>query len=224
MANNKYSKDEKLAILAWYHAGNTLVATCEKYKVSHASILKWQRMVQSGHPEHLEPARRQKNYSAAFKHAAIAAYYNGEGTVREIAWRIGLRTPDNLYAWLKKYTEGEVITSSSGGQKYMEGRRKTTIEERLEIVKFCLDNNRDYKMTAKRYLVSYNQVYRWVRSYEEKGAKGLEDRRGKAKQEHDLTEEDCLRRELQKVKREKRELEVEVALLKKLEELERESR
>lgn len=57
-----------------------------------------------------------------------------------------------------------------------------------------------------------------------KGAKGLEDRRGKAKQEHDLTEEDCLRRELQKVKREKRELEVEVALLKKLEELERESR
>ena len=30
-------------------------------------------------------------------------------------------------------------------------RRKTTIEERKEIVKYCIEHNRDYKRTASNY-------------------------------------------------------------------------
>lgn len=223
MANNKYSKKEKLEILAWYRSGNTLVATCEKYGVTGTSILKWQRSVQAGHPEHLEPARTCTQYSADFKLKAVTSYFNGEGTVREIASRYGLRTPQNLYAWIRKYTEGD-LNSTSGGESQMSERRKTTCKERLKIVNYCLDHDCNYSKTAERYAVSYNQIYRWVRQYKDLGAEGLEDRRGKPKKESDLTAEDRYRRELRAKDRQIKELECEVALLKKLEELERESR
>ena len=48
-------------------------------------------------------------------------------------------------------------------------RRKTTIEERKEIVKYCIEHNRDYKRTASNYDVSYNQVYSWVKKYDVNG-------------------------------------------------------
>ena len=45
-----------------------------------------------------------------------------------------------------------------------EARRKTTQEERKEIVKYCLNHNRDYKNTAIKFNVSYGQVYSWVKN------------------------------------------------------------
>lgn len=73
--------------------------------------------------------------------------------------------------------------------------RKTTQEERAEIVAFCIEHGKDYGLTVETYKVSYQQIYSWVKKYEEKGAKDLTDRRGKTKPESDLTEEECLRQE-----------------------------
>ena len=47
-----------------------------------------------------------------------------------------------------------------------EARRKTTLEERKEIVEYCIAHNRDYKGTASLYDVSYSQVYSWVKKYD----------------------------------------------------------
>ncbi len=40
-----------------------------------------------------------------------------------------------------------------------EAQRKTTIEERKEIIDYCVNHNHDYKNTAAKYGVSYSQVY-----------------------------------------------------------------
>lgn len=40
-----------------------------------------------------------------------------------------------------------------------EARRNTTMDERKEIVEYCLTHNRDYKGTATTFDISYNQVY-----------------------------------------------------------------
>nr|WP_297939539.1 helix-turn-helix domain-containing protein [uncultured Lachnoclostridium sp.] len=40
-----------------------------------------------------------------------------------------------------------------------EATRKTTLEERKEIVEYCVNHNRNYKDTAALYDVSYSQVY-----------------------------------------------------------------
>lgn len=106
----------------------------------------------------------------------------------------------------------------------MDKGRKTSYEERLEIVQHCESHGNNYQETAEHFDVSYQQVYSWVRKYDEGGEKALLDRRGKAKEETTLTELDRLKLELRKLQKANRELEVENALLKKLEELERRSR
>ena len=57
--------------------------------------------------------------------------------------------------------------------------KKTTQQERAEIVAFCLEHGKDYLLTVERYGVSYQQIYAWVRKYEEKGIDGLADGRGR---------------------------------------------
>ena len=57
-------------------------------------------------------------------------------------------------------------------------RRKTTIDERKEIVNYCIEHNSNYKETAVLYDVSYSQVYSWVKKYDSDGEEGLIDKRG----------------------------------------------
>ena len=47
--------------------------------------------------------------------------------------------------------------------------RKTTFEERLEIVNYVLANDNDYKGAADKYSVPYANVYNWVKKYNEFG-------------------------------------------------------
>ena len=97
--------------------------------------------------------------------------------------------------------------------------RKTTQEERAEIVAFCIENGKDYGLTIEKYNVSYQQIYLWVRKYEAKGIDGLNDRRGMSKPEDELTEADRLRMENKILQAKLKDMEMENALLKKLREL-----
>lgn len=64
--------------------------------------------------------------------------------------------------------------------------RKTTQEERAEIVAFCIENNKNYTLTVEKYNISYQQIYSWVRKYEINGVEGLIDHRGKSKNKKTL--------------------------------------
>jgi transposase len=99
--------------------------------------------------------------------------------------------------------------------------RKTTSAERSVIVQYCIAHDRNYQETAELYQVSYQQVYSWVRKYDDGGEMALIDRRGKAKEESALTETDRLKMEIRRLQKEKSSLELEVQFLKKLEELEK---
>lgn len=99
--------------------------------------------------------------------------------------------------------------------------RNTTYAERIEIVSYCIERGNDYTAAIEKYGVSYQQIYSWVRKYNEKGAEGLVDKRGKRKPESEMTEMEKLRAENRLLEARNRRLELECAVLKKLEELER---
>ena len=101
-----------------------------------------------------------------------------------------------------------------------EARRKTTKEEREEIVEYCLNNNRDYKNTAVKFDVFSSQVYNWVRKYDACGL-GLTDKRGHHKSDDEVDELERLRRENLRLKRQLEEKDMVVELLKKVKEFER---
>lgn len=102
-----------------------------------------------------------------------------------------------------------------------EARRKTTLEERKEIVDYCINHNRSYKDTAEKFDVSYSQVYSWVKKYDVHGEDGLADRRGYHKTDDVVDELERLRRENLRLKRQLEEKDMAVELLKKVKEFER---
>ena len=98
---------------------------------------------------------------------------------------------------------------------------KASKQEKIEIVKWCLDHNRDFRLTAAQFKGNYAQIYQWVRKYELNGEDGLNDKRGKRKKEEDLTEVEILQRKLKQTEAEKEEFRRKYELLKKAEQVER---
>lgn len=99
--------------------------------------------------------------------------------------------------------------------------RKTTFEERIEIVQYCIAHNHNYAETAEKYQVSYQQARSYTVKYEAGGIDALKDNRGKRKNPDELSELERLRAEVKLLKAQKERAEMEVSFLKKLEEIER---
>lgn len=103
--------------------------------------------------------------------------------------------------------------------------RKTTLEERVEIVNFTIAHKKDYRSAMEKYGVSYQQVYSWVKKFDKQGSQGLVDRRGKGlDSKPNLTTEEELQLKIKQLEERNRYLEAEVGLLKKLEEIKHRNR
>ena len=102
----------------------------------------------------------------------------------------------------------------------MKQARSTTQEERLQIVRACLDSGMNYGEMALKYNVSYQQVRTWTLKFEELGEAGLEDRRGKRKKDQEpRTELEAAQIEIERLKHQLYLSEMENRLLKKLDEI-----
>ena len=98
--------------------------------------------------------------------------------------RAGLQTEFCLFVTGEAtYAEKTIQRYSDdwGNQRIMAKGRKTTLEERIEIISYCIANHRDYAAAMRQFDVTYYQVYGWLRKYEAEGPAGLLDRRGRRK-------------------------------------------
>ena len=163
-----------------------------------------------------------KKYSSELKLSAVSDYLAGLGSQDDICLKYGIRSKQKLQNWIKKYNGHEELkTSGIGGVTIMTKGRKTTYEERIEIIQYCIEHENNFAKTAEKYQVSYQQVYSWVKKYESSGVEALVDRRGRTKPEEGMTEIERLRAENRLLKAENKRQEMEMAFLKKLDELER---
>ena len=187
---------------------------------------RWIIIYKSEGPTGLLEQKHNKNYSVELKYAAIQAYLSGDGSLIDIAEKFQLRSETQLRNWIKEYnTHGEIKSRGSGGGSYMRKARNTTPEERLEIVRDCLANDKNYGAVALKYNCSYQQVRNWVLRYEKMGSAGLEDRRGRrAGTQPARTPEEELRDKIAELERKNRDLQMENDLLKKVRELEMKDR
>ena len=120
-------------------------------------------------------------YASELKTKAVNDYLAGKGSQQTIAALYGLRSKTQLQKWIKMYNEGKDFLNKMSGGSRMTTSRKTTKEERIKIVKECLESGCNYGECAIKYNVSYQQVYGWVKRFKELGEAGLEDRRGRRK-------------------------------------------
>ena len=169
------------------------------------------------------PRKTHKNkvYSAELKLQAVKDYLNGEGSYETLKEKYKIRSSTQLKNWVMWYNGHKEFKerTSAKGEIYMTKGRKTTQEERAEIVAFCIEHNKDYGLTVETYKVSYQQIYAWVRKYEEGGVDKLKDNRGRTKPAEEMTEIEKLKAEMRILEAKNRQLEIENAFIKKLREL-----
>ena len=224
MYKTTVTSEEKIKAVEAYLGGTgSQKSWSEKFGVHHSTFQQWVRIYETFGQEGLMGKSKASRYSANTKQSAIEAYLSGTGSQSEICKRYGILSTTQLQNWIKLYNGHKELRSTSGSRSeiYMTKGRKTTREERIEIVAFCLENGKNYAKVIEKYGVSYQQIYAWVRKYEEHGVAGLTDKRGKRKAISEMTELERLRAENRLLQAQIKDKELEVALLKKLKELER---
>lgn len=167
-------------------------------------------------------ATKNKHYSAELKLSAVQDYLSGFGSQQTICEKYGIRSKSKLQKWIKKYNGHEELRASgTGGYSIVTKGRKTTFDDRVEIVQYCIAHEHNYAEAAEKYQISYQQARNYTVKYESGGVEALKDNRGRRKSEDQMTELEHLRAENRILRAEKERAEMETSFLKKLEEIER---
>ena len=220
---HKYTSDEKAKILVEYQTGvHGFRELCRIYGISQQSLKDWIRLYETFGMEGLKTVSSATNYSRETKQAAVQEYLAHKLPVKEILKKYQIRSETQLRKWIKKYNGHEELKASrTGGTTVMTKGRKTTFDERVEIVQYCIAHDHNYAETAGKYDVSYQQARNYTIKYEAGGVEALQDRRGRAKPQDEMSELERLRAENRLLRAEKERAKMEVSFLKKLDEIER---
>lgn len=226
MSKRKYTKEFKLKVLKEHEEGASFYSLEKKYGITLGTVKRWNSAYRAHGEDVLAPQNSDLcRYTSEFKKEAVLDYLSGGGSGQSIAVKYGIHAESTVLKWVKQYNSHEELTDSrkTGGYLMTKDikRRKTTLEERIRIVEYCISHSNDYASAAKKFNCSYGQIYSWVKKYETDGVEGLRDGRGRNKPEEELSEVEKLKAENRLLKAEKKKQQMEIDLLKKLEEIER---
>ncbi len=129
--------------------------------IDNETVKDWIRKYEAEGYEGLKESRAWKVYSRELKQAAIRDVLSGTYSIREATKQYHISDKSVLKKWISKYTSREELKPTRKGKSGMNKGRKTTFEERVEIVQYTLANQLDYQKAMKKYDVSYQQVYAW---------------------------------------------------------------
>ena len=222
MRRTKYDPGTIITVVKDYLTGNSSKeAIAKKLGVDWRSVDYWVANYQSM-GENAFLGDGNQHYSKELKEQAVKDYLSGEGSLLEICRRHKIKSTKQLRNWIEKYNGHEELKASgTGGTIIMTKGRKTSFDERVEIVQYCISHDHNYAETAAKYNVSYQQARSYTVKYEANGIEALRDRRGRKKPLDEMSELEKLRVENRILRAEKERAEMEAAFLKKLDEIER---
>lgn len=222
MPRNVSSKEKLQAVKEYQSGKGSYKVISEKYGVAEKSLRKWLVKYKAFGESAFIESRPKAIYSSAFKRKVIKEYVARKRSLVQIAIKYKIPDLDTVRRWYLEYNSHEKKKKSGkGGKSIMAKGRKTTFEERLEIVEYCIAHAHNYTETAEKYQISYQQARKYTIKYETQGVEGLRDNRGRTKPVEEMTEVEKLRAENKLLKAEKARAEMEVSFLKKLAEIER---
>lgn len=212
---------EKVSLVEEYLSGRLRMReAARRAGVGHSTMESWvSRYRAEGLSALAENGNRAKRqYSEEVKRKAVEEYLSSQGSSMAIAEKYQLRSGNLVLDWVKAYHERNSRQETGGSVM----RKDHTEEERLRAVLACLDGGQQLGDVAREYQVEVQTLRGWVKKYEEMGAAGLEDRRGRRLADQaPRTKEEALRIENARLKQENELLKMELYLRKKVKELER---
>ncbi len=143
MGRCKHPLELKLHILQLFEEGHySINELCERFSIDHQTFHRWK---EAGGREGLQEAASCKFYSKELKLAAVEDYIQRNYSQMEVLAKYEISSTSVLKSWVKKYTShSEIKDSGKGMRQAMTEGRKTTFEERIEIVEYCLKHQKNY--------------------------------------------------------------------------------
>jgi transposase-like protein len=225
MAKSPYTPELREKVAKEYLAGVASSGElANKYNIpSHKTVRTWAQKYKEQGMSAFVKGNGNARYTSEFKIMCVELCISGKMSVDEVVAKYNISAQQILRNWIMKYNANRELKDYCPKREvYMaEARRKTTIEERKEIVEYCIKHHRNYKETASIYDVSYSQVYSWVKKYDADGENALTDKRGRHKSDDEVDELERLRRENIRLKKQLEEKDMLSELLKKVQEFER---
>ena len=217
-----YSKELKLEIVKRYLNGESATSLVNEYGMTqfgNSLVFEWVHRYEALGETAFDNLSTNKSYSKELKELVIKEYLSGGISFRDLAIKYNISSCEIVRRWVLKYNNGmEIKDYNPKSEVYAMKSRKTTFEERIEIVRYVLINDNDYKGAADKYSVPYASVYQWVKKYNEQGDAGLIDRRGRPSTPEAikvLTTEEKQAIEIEKLKKELERSKMVIEVLKK---------
>lgn len=219
----KVSPTLKIQAVQEYLSGkDSKNSIAQRYGVTLKPFQRWLDLYEAFGSEAFGNVHKNISYPATLKEMVAIAYLNGEGSFAEVAKKYKIRSETQVARWVLKYNSHEELKASGiGGVPIMTKGRKTTYDERIEIVKYCIEHQNNFAETAQHFRVSYYQVYSWNNKYEKDGVEALKDRRGRNRTESEMSELEKLKAQNKLLEAKNRRKQMEIEFLKKLDEIER---
>ena len=222
---SRYSIEQRVQACEDYRNGtHSLEEICTALGTTRKkTIIEWSKKYDKYGILAFQEKLNNKSYTKDFKLQVVEEYITEQSSLEELIIKYDISSTTQLRNWILMYNANRELKDYNPKREvYMaEARRKTTIEERREIVEYCINHERNYKDTASLYDVSYNQVYSWVKKYDANGNDALIDKRGHHKTDDEVDELERLRRENLRLKSQLKEKDMLTELLKKVKEFER---
>jgi len=223
---SQYSVEEKVKVCERYLVGESPAALAAELKMGTSgrkTIRRWAYKYKKNGKTVFSIPEHNRSYTKEFKQKVVYEYLAGESSQEELALKYNISC-SIVASWIMRYNNGiENKDYNPRHEVYAMKSRKTTAEERLEIVQYAIANNNDYKGAASKFSVPYANVYQWVTKYNKFGEDGLFDRRGKKAsggEKYILTEEEKKDIEIEKLKHELERANMVIEVLKKKNKLE----
>jgi transposase len=191
--------------------------------ISKSTVTDWLRKYKADGDEGLKKSIGWKAYSKELKIAAVRDVLSRNHSLWETTKKYHISSTSVLKRWISKYTCRKEMkpTRKGKGLSRMNKGRKTTFEERIEIVQYTIANHLDYQKAIEKYDVSYQQVYAWVRKYKSGNEEALRDNRGRKKPAEELDDHERLKLRIKELEARNEYLEMENDFAKKLAEIRR---
>lgn len=215
---SKFTKEIKLqAVNDYLNYNKSTVQIAYDLQCDKSSVRSWIHGFKSQGESFFDNKTVNKSYSKKLKLQVVNEYLTGTCSLLDLVNKYKLSSKEVVRNWVLMYNKGKELKEYNfNPEVYKMKARKTTFEERIEIVKYCLENNKDYSNTAFKYTIPYSLIYQWVKRYESEGEVALGyTRKGPKSKSTTLEHEDPAQAEIERLKKELAKKELEIEILKK---------
>lgn len=148
--------------------GRPYLSIANELGIHQTTVRKWVYVYREHGSKAFANKGKNNSYSKEFKERVIGEYFKNNSAMY-LSGKYNIPS-SVIESWIRRYNKGEEITDyNPKPEVYRMKTRRTTKEEKLEIVLYCLDNNKNYKLAAEKYGINYQSVRSWVIRYLEVG-------------------------------------------------------